>query len=301
MTLNFAPSTDEQLTEALSGLLDEALVVARGSEPIRDYLGGSRLGEACERRLFYEYSNAAVDPGRGFSGKTLRIFDMGHDAEERMAAYLRLAGFQLITHRPDGSQLGFAVAADPAVHGRYRVRGHIDGVIVDGPDLSRFGVRYPCLWENKALGSKSFAKMRTGGLKVANPVYYAQVQTYMAYLDLDANPTLWTAIDRDTGDVLPQLVPFDRKAAQEATDRGVRVISAQEAAELPRIASERTFWVCKFCDFQDRCWEPGPVAQAAAAPGWLRAGPTTHACPECKASWPDGLPACPNCGNEVPF
>lgn len=272
--MNFAPTFNEQFAERFNAAIDEAVEVMRGEDELRDYLGGSRLGEACSRKLFYEYTHAAPDPGRGFSGKALRIFDMGHDAEARMASYLRRAGFQLITHRPDGSQLGFAAAADPAIHGRYRIRGHIDGVIVDGPDLSQFGLRYPCLWENKALGNKSWAKVRTSGLRAANAVYYAQVNIYMAYMDLTDNPALWTAVNRDTAEILPELIPFDAAAAQEASDRGVRVVSASQASELPRIASERTFYQCKWCAYQDRCWsEADPAAQDGAAcaepPAWF--------------------------------
>ena len=54
---------------------------------------------------------------------------------------LRAAGFDLRTHRTDGEQFGFVTANG-------RIRGHIDGVIVGGPDI---GMPWPALFEHKAL------------------------------------------------------------------------------------------------------------------------------------------------------
>src|SRR3546814_15675332 len=62
----------------------------------------------------------------------LRAFDIGHDSETRMAEYMRLAGFTMLTERPDGQQFGFGIAPHPET-GRSRVAGHIDGVITAGP------------------------------------------------------------------------------------------------------------------------------------------------------------------------
>src|SRR3546814_2856224 len=55
----------------------------------------------------------------------LRAFDIGHDSETRMAEYMRLAGFTMLTERPDGQQFGFGIAPHPET-GRSRVAGHID-------------------------------------------------------------------------------------------------------------------------------------------------------------------------------
>jgi hypothetical protein len=62
----------------------------------------------------------------------LRIFERGHVMEDCMVAWLRDAGFDLRTRKPDGEQFGFSVADG-------RLQGHIDGVIVDGPE----GFAYP--------------------------------------------------------------------------------------------------------------------------------------------------------------
>ena len=54
----------------------------------RDYLGGSRIGEPCARKLVYELTNAPIDQGKGFDGRMLRIFEAGVGLARRCAGQL---------------------------------------------------------------------------------------------------------------------------------------------------------------------------------------------------------------------
>ncbi|MBT4487579.1 MAG: hypothetical protein HOC72_08585, partial [Rhodospirillaceae bacterium] len=83
--------------DQLNVLIDVALVKENQAEPSRKYLGGSRLGVACERALQFEYAQAPKDDGREFNGQTLRIFAAGHLFEDMAIRWLRLAGFDLYT------------------------------------------------------------------------------------------------------------------------------------------------------------------------------------------------------------
>ena len=65
------------LNARLNALIDRALVAQHEAEPRRSYLGASRIGEACSRRLVYEYTHTPHDPDKAFSGHTLRIFAAG--------------------------------------------------------------------------------------------------------------------------------------------------------------------------------------------------------------------------------
>ena len=227
-----------------TALVDAGMQRARASQSQREYLGGSRLGTSCERALQYEFARAPVDPGRETQGRLLRIFERGHVMEDCMVAWLRDAGFDLRTRKPDGGQFGFSDA-----HGW--LRGHVDGVIVGGPE----GFRYPALWENKCLGTKSWRELETKGLAVAKPVYAAQVALYQAHLQLHEHPALFTAINADSMEIYVELVPFDAALAQRMTDRAVKVISATEAGELlPRGFNDATHFECRMCAWQDRCW-----------------------------------------------
>ena len=113
--------------DTVNARIDAALVAENATRPQRDYLGGSRLGDICSRRLQYEYLKAPRDPDGGFSGKSLRIFALGHVLEDLAIEWLRKAGIDLRTRNRHGEQFGFTAAGG-------RVQGHADGVIVAGPD-----------------------------------------------------------------------------------------------------------------------------------------------------------------------
>lgn len=103
-------NSSSSISGQISSLIDLGLQKTRSKEKSRQYLGASRLGVACERALQYEYAQAAVDPGRETQGRILRIFERGHANEDSMVAWLRAAGFDLRTHKPNGEQFGFSTA-----------------------------------------------------------------------------------------------------------------------------------------------------------------------------------------------
>ena len=212
------------------------------SQPKRQYLGASAIGRPCERELAYSYHQIPKDEGADFKGRTLRMFDMGHDGETRMASYIRQGGFTLETHQPDGKQFGIADAGG-------RFKGHLDGIITAGPKIK--GLKYPLLWENKALGSKTYSKMESKGLREASATYYAQVQVYMGYKELER--CLFTALNRDTGEIYIEMVDFDARACQEYIDKAVRIVSSSNADEFGRIGRGLDDFSCKFCDYRRRC------------------------------------------------
>jgi hypothetical protein len=227
--------------------IDAAITAERQRTPPRDYLGASRIGEPCSRRLVHEFTGAPPDEGKDFDGRVLRIFEAGHVFEVLSIRWLRAAGFDLRTERRDGGQFGFSVAGG-------KFRGHIDGVIVGGPDI---GISWPALWEHKALNAKSWNDLMKRGLKDSKPLYYAQVQIYMAYLKVPV--TLFTALNKDTQELFHEIVPFDAACAQTLSDKAVEIIRAAEAHELPpRIAADASFYLCQFCPFSKRCWETTP-------------------------------------------
>jgi hypothetical protein len=248
-TANFA--------EQVNALIDAALVAENQTQQSRQYLGGSRLGVACDRALQFEYAQAPKDDGRDFDGQTLRIFAAGHLFEDLGIRWLRLAGFDLYTtkgNRPGGEQFGFSVAGG-------RIRGHVDGIIAGDSDGLLPG--FPALWECKSLNAKSWKDTVKRGLAVSKPVYAAQIAVYQAYMEatvpgVSSNPALFTAINKDTAELHHELVPFDGALAQRMSDKGVRIIQATEAEELlPRIAQSPDFFECRFCSWSDRCWRTG--------------------------------------------
>ena len=237
-------NSTSSISGRLTALVDIGMQQARARQEVRRYLGASRLGVSCERALQYEFAQAPADHGREAEGRMLRIFERGHVIEDCMVEWLRSAGFDLRTRKADGEQFGFSEADG-------RLQGHVDGVIVGGPD----GFAYPCLWENKCLGAKSWRDIEKNRLAVSKPVYAAQVAVYQAYLELHEHPAIFTAVNADTMEIYTELVPFDAALAQRMSDRAVKVIAATEAGELlPRSFADPTHFECRMCTWQDRCW-----------------------------------------------
>jgi hypothetical protein len=249
--MSFAPRPSVEWSNVFEGIIDAAMQAENAAQPPRNYLGGSRLGEECLRKLGYEFHNTPKDEGREFKGATLRIFQRGHTGEDLMADRLRKAGFGLVTHKADGGQIGFKTGWNEE-RGCYTLSGHIDGVVTSAPYAS--GLAVPSLWECKILGEKSWNDTVKKGVRASKPVYFAQMQVYMAYLDLAANPALFTAENANTGQIYAERVPFDKTAAQHASDKGVKVVTSAAPEELPRVAATATDFRCKFCDYSNRCW-----------------------------------------------
>ena len=239
--LDFNSPVSTGVNDAINAALDAAAEVEQ-REQRRDYLGASGIGSECLRKVQFDWMRTSTHAAR-----TKRIFNRGHASEEKIAEQLALAGFKL---ERNTEATGF-VACDGAF------RGHCDGIIRSGPAIE--GLTYPCLWENKCLGSSGWKKIEKHGLRVAYPVYYDQCQLYMAYLGLDENPALFTAENADTCHFLCVTVPFDAEAAQAASDRAVAVITSTQAGELlPRITDKGpTDWRCKMCSHSEFCWSEG--------------------------------------------
>lgn len=235
LDFNRANLSASDFNAAINALLDQAALTEQ-REARRDYLGASGIGSECLRKVQYDWQCDSTHPAR-----TKRIFARGHMFERITVENLVQAGFRIERDTPATI---FSVAGG-------MFRGHADGIILDGPPV----MDYPCLFEHKALGSSGWKKLEKYGLRKAYPQYYDQVQLYQAYLGLDSNPALFTAINSDNCEILHIAVPFDAEAAQAASDRAVLVIRATQAGELlDRITDSPTDWRCKMCSHRERCW-----------------------------------------------
>ena len=241
--------------DRLNALVDESLVADNADRSPRDYLGGSRVGVACERALQFEFTATPKDAGGDFSGRTLRIFAMGHALEDLAVAWLRSAGIEIFTrkgNRPDGEQFGFSAASG-------RLRGHVDGIITQAPET--LGLGSPSLWECKTMNARNWRSCVKDGVAKSKPVYAAQIALYQAYMEpsvpgIASAPALFTAINKDTAELHHELVPFNAELAQSMSDKAVRILQATDAGELlPRLTNNPDFYECRFCSWSVRCWE----------------------------------------------
>ena len=232
--------------QRINEILDAKIIEHHKSQKKRDYLGVSSIGDECLRKVQLQYEGKEAE----FSASTLRTFDIGHCLEDLVAEWLRVAGFDLKTKNKNGEQFGFSTAEG-------RIKGHVDGIIHSFPEEVAFqqniGCRdHPCLWECKTLNKKSWQETAKKGLMLTKPIYYAQVQLYMAYLELEQ--CLFTALNKDSSELYFELIPFDSEAAQKYSDRAVQVIQASGNNEqMPCISADPSFFKCKMCGFRNVC------------------------------------------------
>ena len=154
--------------------LDTEMELRQDTKP-RPYLGGSAIGDDCDRKLWYGFRWYKVVT---FDAATLRKFDDGHRTEDLMADRLRLVpGIDLETHDPvTGKQFGFV-----EIDGHFR--GHADGLILgikESPNTKH-------IWEHKSVSDSVYKKLQKavkdhgekGAIEKWNGTYYGQIQVYM--------------------------------------------------------------------------------------------------------------------------
>lgn len=231
------------ISELVNQHIDAAFYAKREAEPARNYLGASLAGDECLRKLQFSYMHTPAD--RVPAPNMLRIWQTGHAFEAELGNWLRMAGFDLKILDPEhGGQFGWSILDDEG-------QGHIDGIIRGGPP----GLQYPCLWEAKALNRKGWQDLKKNGLAISKPVYHAQVALNQAYLELHEHPALFTALNKDTSELLHLLVPFDQQLAQRTSDKMAMVIDASKNQELlPRAFNDETHYKCRWCDWNVKCW-----------------------------------------------
>ncbi len=228
--------------------IDRALLAKEAATEPRRYLGGSFIASDCERAIQYQYEVTPVDPGKEFPANVLRIFKRGHAMEDWVADWLRDAGFMLKTADANGYQFGFSSCGG-------KFKGHADGVLIGWQGEGPAPVAMPALWENKAVNDKTWNQMVRLGVKKTKPVYYGQVALYQHYLQLEENPAVFTIVNANTMQLHVELIPFDAAECQRLIDRAARIIPATEAGDrLPRGSADPDSFVCRFCNYKERCW-----------------------------------------------
>lgn len=216
--------------------------------PEDDYWGksisASAVGDECARRIqlsvWPSFHPQHIPKRAPLDEKSRRVFARGHATEELMQGWLQEAGFQVSYATEEGRQHGFVTANG-------QIKGFADGVFVSSqePTLT--------LWEHKTLGNTGFRKAWNHGIVKAHPKYDAQAQLLMAYMNADA--TLFTILNADTGDLYAEAVPFDATRAQAASDRAVHVLQATRAGDLlPKAGADGDSFPCKWCRFVAECW-----------------------------------------------
>lgn len=221
--------------------IDSAMQSQAASEPQRDYLGASGIGEECSRKIWYGYKGHK----QHFDAKTLRRFEDGHNSEERVLKWLRMVpGIELHTHDENGNQYGFS-----ALDGKFK--GHYDGVIRGIPQSPRTWhiLEVKCVAESSF---KQLAKLKELSEKAAlqqwEMRYYAQAMTYCYQEKISRH--LLICVTPGARDIMTVRTNADNDFAKAMEAKAKRII---DATDPPERIGGKDYFKCKMCGFRDIC------------------------------------------------
>lgn len=208
-------------------------------EDDRTYLGGSVIGDPCERKLWYGFRWAV--PREEFDGRMLRLFQTGHREEARVIEDLRAIGYT-VTGDAEHGQIAVSFARG---HGG----GHLDGVVSGVRDAPK----KPHVLEVKTFNVSSFEQLVRHEVKEAKPTHYAQMQTYMHLTGHDR--ALYIAVCKNDDRMYAERVPYDAGAALALMAKAERIVSTDRAPI--RISDNPESFSCRFCPARRVCHEQG--------------------------------------------
>lgn len=212
----------------------EAYESARGDWR-RGHLGASQIGKECDRALWYQFRWATRPE---FEGRMLRLFETGQLQEERLVADLRAIGVEVYDRDPETGRQ-FQVS---------EVGGHFGGSM----DGCGRGFEESSQWhvlEFKTSNAKKFATLKNQGVERAQPVHYAQMQTYMLLTGM--RRAYYLSVCKDTDEIYGERVRYDAAFAKRLLDRARSIITAAEPPA--KLSEDPDYFQCRWCDHQATC------------------------------------------------
>ncbi len=196
-------------------------------DDVRDYIGASSIGSDCLRQIWYQFKGVKSE---GVPSKTRRTWDIGKRLEGLVVKWLLDSGVKVLTF--DVTYSSKNVEA---------FQGHIDALVV-------INKRHYIL-EIKTAKDASFKIFVNKGLKIWNPQYYAQIQSYMGMSSLHGAYIL--VLNKDNSELWDELVEFDEEFYKKLEEKAIMISSA--VVEPPRIHYSPLYFKCKMCKFNKVC------------------------------------------------
>lgn len=194
----------------------------------RPHLGGSVVGHACKRYIFYSFRWAYLNK---IEAKLNRIFRIGDAIEDIIVKELEDLGI----HITDSQQQVFGYKSHAG--------GSIDGkAYLDGEHH---------LLEVKSMNHTNFLEMQRKHCEESKPQYYNQCQIYMGKLQL--KKALFICMDKNNSDLYIEIIKFDEFTYEMLLAKEEEVIDAVHVNTFPRISQNPSWYQCKYCDAKDVC------------------------------------------------
>ncbi|MBZ9659810.1 oxidoreductase [Mesorhizobium sp. ESP-6-4] len=205
----------------------------------------STLAEECERKLYYDFR--WVSPQEVINGRTLRIFESGNIEEERWIENLRMIGCEVVDRDDNGKQIMVEACGG-------HVRGYLDSEILGLPEAPKT----IHVGEIKSHNAKSFAKLVKEGVRVAKPLHYGQIQTYMYRRGRDRG--IYLAVCKDTDELYAERLELNVEFVVRLLARAQRIIDAGEPpAKLHEDPNHKMAFACGWCRHKPICHDYAPA------------------------------------------
>lgn len=197
-------------------------------EEARNYIGASSIGSDCLRQIWYGYQG--FEAGE-IPAATRRTWDIGKHLEGLILDWLESAGLEISRSWMDLKSQNVK-----------QFQGHLDSVWI------KKGEAFAII-EVKTAKDSSFKIFVNKGVKIWNPQYYAQVQSYMGMSSIHSAYIL--VLNKDNSDIFDELVTFDEKFYKGLEDKALMISSSN--IEPPRINGSALWYQCKLCKYNKEC------------------------------------------------
>lgn len=199
----------------------------RDDDEPRDYIGASSIGSDCLRQIWFQFKGVKAEK---VPSKFRRTWAIGKALEGLVIQWLVNAGVEV-----ERTNETYRARNVPAF------RGHFDGLVVFGKERS--------ILEIKTAKDASFKIFVNKGLKVWNPQYYAQIQSYMGMSGIYSAYIL--VLNKDNSDLSDEYVTFDPEYYAKLEAKALMISNA--VIEPPRVNGSPLWYQCKMCKFNKTC------------------------------------------------
>jgi hypothetical protein len=194
----------------------------------RDYIGASSIGSDCLRQIWYQYQGVE---GEAVATRVRRIWAVGKILEGLILDWLEDAGVEI-------ARTWYDLQADDMPY----FQGHVDSVWTkNGEPVA--------IVEIKTAKDASFKIFDKKGVKVWNPQYYAQIQSYMGMSGIFSTYIL--ALNKDNSDLSDEMVLFDEVFYEKLKQKAAMIHRA--TVEPPRVNGSPLWFQCKMCRYNKVC------------------------------------------------
>ena len=171
-----------------------------------------------------------------FSGRMVRLFQVGHDFEPRAIEYLIACGYAV---SPINLNTGKQWRIE-GCNGHYG--GSIDAIAEKGTS------KFICEFKTNGTGA-GFTDVETKGLEKAKPKHWAQINQYALMYKIKYY--IYLIENKNDSDIIVEVGEANWQHGEQLVKRATDIIESEFPP--PKISQQPSYYECKFCFAQDIC------------------------------------------------